>query len=285
MRNIFLFIRIYFNFLFFLFLMSIALFMLFNYNHFHHAVYSSAALEVTGYVDNKYGNVESYFKLKKTNDSLLKANAALYNKLKQDYNMPDTASKLAVDTIQIDTLLHERKYLYLPAKVAANSVSQTNNYLVLHRGSAQGITSDMAVTDANNNVVGIVVDVSKNFSVVMSLLHRQSNISAKLKKSGETGSIVWDGVQPNIVILKGISQDVKIVPGDSVITSGFSEIFPFGLLIGTIKDAVIDKSTGAYNIRVKTAANFYSLQYVNIINNLQKDEPEQLLKKVKKLNG
>ncbi|HVZ97284.1 MAG TPA: rod shape-determining protein MreC [Chitinophagaceae bacterium] len=285
MRNIFLFIRIYFNFLFFLFLMGIALFMLFNYNRFHHAVYSSAALEVTGYVDRKYNDVESYFKLKRTNDSLVKANTALYNKLRQDYNIPDTVSRLSIDTIQIDTLFHQRKYIYLPAEVTGNSVSQTNNYLVLHRGSSQGVMPDMAVTDVNNNVVGIVVDVSKNFSVAMSLLHRQSNISAKLKKTGETGSIIWDGVQPNIVILKDISKDVKITPGDSVITSGFSEIFPFGLLIGTVKDAVIDKSTGAYNIRVKTAANFYDVPYVNIINNLQKDEPGQLLKKVKKING
>jgi len=285
MRNIFLFIRIYFNFLFFLFLMGIALFMLFSYNRFHHAVYSSAALEVTGYIDSKYGNVQSYFNLKKTNDSLVRVNAALYNRLKQDYSLPDTASKMAVDTLQRDTLLYARKFLYLPARVSGNSVSQTNNYLVLHRGASQQVTPGLGVTDMNNNVVGIVVDASRNFSVVMSLLHRQSNISAKLKKTGETGSIIWDGVQPNMVILKDISKDVRISPGDSVITSGFSEIFPYGLLIGTIRDAVIDKATGAYVIRVKTAANFYNLQYVNIIDNLQKDEPEQLLKKVQKING
>src|SRR5690348_18082847 len=102
MRNIFLFIRIYFNFLFFLLLMAIALFMLFNYNKFHHAVYSSVAGEFAGYVYTKYDNVESYFRLKKTNDSLVKANAQLYNKLRQDYNIPDTASNLAVDTIRVD---------------------------------------------------------------------------------------------------------------------------------------------------------------------------------------
>src|SRR5262249_32464388 len=99
-----------------------------------------------------------------------------------------------------------------------------------------------------------------------------------------TGSIIWDGVEPNMVILKDISRDVKVAKGDSVITSGFSDKFPFGLLIGTITDAIIDKSTGAYFIKVKTAANFYNLRYVNIIKNLQKDEPEQLLKNVKKVN-
>ncbi len=284
MRNIFLFIRIYFNFIFFLLLMGISLFMLFNYNRYHHTVYSATAGEITGKISKQYNNVEYYFQLKRTNDSLVKANAILYNKLKQDYELPDTATKLAIDTIRIDTLLHERKFLYLPAKVVGNSVSQTNNYLQLHRGLQQGVVADMGVTDINNSVVGTVVDVSNNYSVVMSLLHRQSNISAKLKKTGETGSIIWDGVQPNIVILKDIPKEVKVAKGDTVITSGFSDKFPYGLLIGTVKEIETDKSTGTYIIKVKTAANFYNLQYVYIINNLQKQEPQQLLKSVKKTN-
>jgi rod shape-determining protein MreC len=284
MRNIFLFIRIYFNFIFFLLLMGISLFMLFNYNRYHHTVYSAAAGEITGKISKQYNDVEYYFQLKRTNDSLVKANAALYNKLKQNFELPDSVSKLAIDTIRIDTLLHQRKYLYMPAKVVGNSVSQTNNYLELHRGSEQGVTADLGVTDINNAVVGTVVDVSKNYSVVMSLLHRQSNISAKLKKSGETGSIVWDGVQPNIVLLKDISKDVKVTKGDTIITSGFSDKFPYGLLIGTVNEIENDKANSTYIIKVKTAANFYNLQYVYIINNLQKDEPQKLLKSVKKTN-
>jgi rod shape-determining protein MreC len=284
MRNIFIFIRIYFNFLFFLFLMGLSLFMLFNYNRYHHTIYSSVAGEVTGRINSQYNNVEYYFQLKRTNDSLVRANATLYNKLRQDFEIPDTVSKLAIDTVRIDTVSYQRKYMYLSAKVVGNSVSQTNNYLQLHRGSREGVMPDLGVTDINNSVVGTVVDVSGDYAVVMSLLHRQSNISAKLKKSGETGSIIWDGQQTNIVILKDISKEVKIAIGDSVITSGFSDKFPYGLLIGTIKEIDNDKTSSTFTIRVKTAANFYNLQYVYVINNLQKDDPAQLLKKVKKTN-
>jgi rod shape-determining protein MreC len=284
MRNIFLFIRIYFNFLFFLFLMGISLFMLFSYNRYHHTIYSAAAGEITGKISEQYNGVEYYFKLKRTNDSLVKANQNLYNKLKQDFELPDTVSRLSIDTIKIDTVLSPRKFMYLPAKVVGNSVNQTNNYLQLHRGAQQGVVADLGVTDVNNNVVGTVVDVSNNYSVVMSLLHRQSNISAKLKKTGETGSIVWDGLQTNVVLLKDISKEVKISKGDTIITSGFSDKFPYGLIIGTIKEIENDKSSSTYTIKVQTAADFYNLQYVYIINNLQKDEPEQLLKKAKKIN-
>jgi len=132
--------------------------------------------------------------------------------------------------------------------------------------------------------VGTVVDVSSNYAVVMSLLHSQSNISAKLKKTGETGSIVWDGLQPNVVVLKDISKDVKIAAGDSIITSGFSDKFPFGLFIGTVKSVINDPTSSTYTIKVTTAANFYNLQYVNIIQNRQKEEPQDLLKNVKKTN-
>jgi rod shape-determining protein MreC len=139
----------------------------------------------------------------------------------------------------------------------------------------------MGVIDPNNAVIGTVMDVSENYAVVMSLLHAQSNLSARLKKSGETGTVIWDGKQPDILILKDISKDVKINRGDTVITSGFSDKFPPGLLIGFVKDIINDKTSSTYTVRIKPAANFENLQYSYVIDNLQKEEPRQLLKKVK----
>ena len=114
----------------------------------------------------------------------------------------------------------------------------------------------------------------------MSLLHMQSSISAKLKKTGEEGAVVWDGRQPNVVFLKGISKGVKTTRGDSIVTSGFTDRFPYGLLIGTVSEILLDKKTNNYIIKIKTAANFYNIQFVYIINNLLKEEPLKLLKRV-----
>lgn len=242
------------------------------------------ANEVTGKIYKQYNNVEYYFQLKKTNDSLVKANEMLYNKLKQDFEMPDTVNKTAIDTIQIDSTEKYRKYKYMQAKVIGNSISLPNNYIQLNRGALQGLQKDLGVIDINNAVVGTVIDISNNYAVVMSLLHRQSNISAKLKKGGEVGNVVWDGKNSNIVILKDIGKNTKVNKGDSVITSGFSEKFPYGLLIGTIEEIAEDKSSNVYTLKVRTAANFHNLEYVYIINNLQKQEPSELLKRVKKIN-
>lgn len=283
MRNIFLFIQRYFNFIFFLILQGFCLYMLFNYNRYHQAAFMNVANEYTGKIYKRYNDVEYYFRLKKTNDSLIKANEKLYNKLKQDYEIPDTINKIVVDSIMVDSLATYRKYLYMQAKVIGNSVNLPNNYIQLSRGLQQGVTKDLGVTDVNNAVVGTVIDASGNYSVVMSLLHRQSNISAKLKKTGQEGSVIWEG-QPNVVLLKGIAKNVHVAKGDSVVTSGFTERFPYGLLIGTVDEVLGEKSSNMLIVKVKTAADFYNIEFVNIINNLKKDEPQQLLKKVKKTN-
>jgi rod shape-determining protein MreC len=242
------------------------------------------ANEVTGKFYKQYNSVEYYFQLKRTNDSLVKANAKLYNKLKQDFEMPDTINKIAIDTIRVDSTEKYRKYQYLEAKVIGNSVSLPNNYIQLNRGALQGLQKDLGVIDVNNAVVGTVIDISNNYAVVMSLMHRQSSISAKLKKTGETGTIIWDGKTPNIVQLKDIGKNAHVSKGDSVITSGFSEKFPYGLMIGTIAEIIEDKSSNVYTLKVRTSANFYNVQYVYIINNLQREEPAELLKRVKKTN-
>ena len=284
MRNIFLFVRRYINFLFFLVLQGFCLFLLFSYNRFHNAIFMNVANEVTGKIYKQYNNVEYYFQLKRTNDSLIKANERLYNKLRQDFSMPDTANRVALDTIKVDSLEKYRKFLYMQSKVIGNTVNLPNNYIQLDRGALQGLKKDLGVIDANNAVVGTVIDVSNNYAVVMSLLHMQSSISAKLRKTGELGTVVWDGKTPNIVVLKDIGKNAKVNKGDSVITSGFSDKFPYGLLIGTIDEIITDKSSNSYTLRVKTAANFNTIQFVYVINNFQKDEPAELLKRVKKTN-
>jgi rod shape-determining protein MreC len=255
--------------------------MLFTYNRYHHTVFSATANEVTGKISKRFNSVEYYFHLKQTNDSLVKANMALYNRLKQDFELPDTINKITIDTLRLDSSENRRKYIYMQAKVVGNSVSQPNNYIQLHRGSLQGINADLGVISTNNAVIGTVVEVSDNYSVVMSLLHEQSNLSGRLKRSGETGTVVWDGKRADILIFKDINKSVKIFRGDTVVTSGFSDKFPSGLLIGYVKDIINDKTSATYTLRISPAANFENLQYAYIINNLQKDEPQQLLQKVK----
>ncbi|MCO6497463.1 MAG: rod shape-determining protein MreC [Chitinophagaceae bacterium] len=281
MRNIIVFIRVYFTFFIFVFLLILSLMMLFKYNKYHNAVYSEAASEITGVISKKYNDVAYYFDLKRVNDSLVRANEELYNKLRADYELPDTVINSYIDGLVLDSVPNARKYLYRNAKVIRNSVSQPNNYIILHRGRKQGVNNEMGVISPNGGVVGTVVEVSNNYAMVMSLLHSQSNVSARLKNGGETGTIKWDGKERDVLLLKDISKAARISQGDTVITSGFSYKFPEGLIIGRVINIINDKSSSTYTVRVRPSFDFENLQYAYVIENLQAAEPNELLEKAK----
>jgi len=281
MRNIFLFIGRFSNLFFFLLLQAVALTMLFRYNKFHEAAYMNVANEVTGKVFLRYNGIETYFSLKKQNDKLREQNASLLNLLKVDFSAPDSALQVITDTIRVDSIEQYRKFLFMPAKVIGNSVDAQNNYLTLHRGYNQGVEVNMAVVGPEG-VIGKVINVSPNMSVVMSLLHRKNSVVALLKKGSGFGEVVWDGKDPRYVTLTKIPRTIKINKGDTVVTSPYSDIFPAGQTVGYVDEVVEEKSTSMYSLKVKTATNFYSVQHAYVVKNLQKAEMDSLLKKVKK---
>jgi len=280
-RNIFLFVRRYFNFILFLLLQGFSIYLIVHYSKYHNAIFSKTSNQVSGKINEKYSAITSYFSLKKTNDSLVAANEMLYNKLKADFEFPDTTSNFIIDSIKVDSMEQFRKYHYYPAKVVYNSVASQNNFIVLGRGSDQNIKKDMGVIDPNTGVVGIVTEVSASYAVVMSLLHKDSHLSGKLLKGGETGTLNWDGKTPNIISLSGIPKSAKVAPGDTVISSGFSTSIPKGMMMGIVQEVKSDKSTNNHLIRFRSAANFYNLEFAYIIDNRQTEEIKAILEKEK----
>ena len=256
-------------------LQIIALSFLFRYNKFHEAAFMGVANELTGRVSSKYSNVEYYFHLKKTNESLAHQNELLLNQLKNNFQSPDSLTKIVLDTTQIDTLGIARKYLWREARVVNNSVSLQNNYITIHRGERQGVRKDMGVISPQG-IVGMVVNTSENFSVVMTMLNRQSSVSAKILKTGEIGKVQWDGRSPGFITMINIPKSVPVVKGDSVVTSGYSLSFPPGIMIGVIAEIIDDKTSNFYTLTLKPSTNFYSLEYVTVVDNLQKDEQKRL---------
>ena len=281
MRNIFLFVRRYFNFILFLLLQGFSIYLIVHYSNYHTAIFSKTANQLTGKVNEQYNKVAYYFQLKKTNDSLVTANEKLYNKLKADFELPDTTSNFIIDSIKVDSMEQFRKYHYYPAKVVYNSVAAQNNFIVLGRGASQNIKEGMGIIDPNSGVIGIVTEVNADFAVVMSLLHKDSHLSGKLLKGGETGTLNWDGKTPNIISLTGIPKNAKVEKGDTIISSGYSTSIPKGMMIGIVQEVKADKSTGNFLIKFKTAANFYNLEYVYAIDNKQAESIKAILDNVK----
>ncbi|RZM19268.1 MAG: rod shape-determining protein MreC, partial [Pedobacter sp.] len=262
MRNIFFFIRRYFNFLTFLLLQVLCIYFIVNYSKYHQAMFGGSANQVTGRINKEYDKVEYYFRLRKTNDSLVRANEILYNKLRSNFNLPDSTVRSVIDTIRIDSILQYRNFNYLHAKVVSNSVSAQNNFFVINGLNVRGLKAGLSVVDVNDGAAGVITEVDGDYAVVMSLLHKDSKINGKLLKSGETGTVSWDGKQPNILTLTGIAKSAKVVKGDTIITSGASVSFPKGIMIGTVDEVFAEKSTSNFRITLRSSANFYNLEYI-----------------------
>lgn len=237
----------------------------------------NVAGEFTGRVSEKYNNIEYYFKLKNTNEELVKQNTHLLNLLRQNYEAADTSKNFFTDTLRVDSLLTIQRFKYYDAKIVGSFISTQNNYLTIHRGSNQGLPKNKEWgVISPQGIAGRVVSVGENFSVVMSVLNRQFKVNSMLKKGGETGPVSWDGDNPLYLRLINIPKSAKVAKGDTVLTSNVSDIFPPGIMVGTIAEIIDDKSSNFFILKLKTATNFSNLQFVYVLEDLQKEEREKL---------
>lgn len=281
MRNLFLFFRRFSTLVFFLFLQVVAILLLVKYNKSHEAAYMQLSYEITGRINKQANKVESYFSLGENNRRLAEENNRLKNTLPQNFTSIDTTGRLVADSVKWDSTGQQRKYLYRMARVVNNSVSFQNNYITIERGSFQGVTKGQAVVAAGG-IVGVVTDASNNYATVMSLLHRNSRPTVMLKNGLVSGTLIWDGRNPSLLQLTGIPKSTKLAKGDTVLTSNLSINFPPGLMVGTIDKVEEDKGGNNYILQLKPGANFFSLQFVDAIENIMGKEQAELEAKAKK---
>ena len=279
MRNVFLFLKRYSVLIIFLVLQGLALSMLFSYNRFHQTTYGMFSNEVAGKLNKRVNKVESFFTLGEQNQALRKQNAALLSYLPSGSVSPDTSFLVVSDTVAVDSLKSYRQYQYFDAKIISNSVFLQQNYIVLHRGSVQGIVPNMAVV-GTDGLIGTVISVSENMSIVMSLLHRQSKVIAVLKKGSGLGEVTWDGKDPRFLVLSKVPKTIVVKKGDTVVSSPYSDKFPPGIPIGYVEKIDQDQETNTYKLKIRTAVDFYAVQHAYIVKNLLQEEIDQLKRTV-----
>ena len=271
MRNILVFIVRYHFLLLFVLLEIFAITLLVNSTYYQSSAILKAGSRVTGRFYTSISNATDYLKLRTTNEQLAQENAMLRQMKGVSFLKNDTSSFWVNDT------LYKQQYQYIVSKVVLNTVGKRNNYIMLDKGSRSGIKKDMAVI-TSNGIVGTVVNVSENFSWVMSLLNKHTRISGRITKNNQMGTVVWNGVDHMYGTLTDIPAHVKIAKGDTIVSSGYSYIFPAGIMMGTISDFRVEQGDHFYIIPFKFSVDFNALQYVYVVKNLMKDEQEALEK-------
>lgn len=252
----------------FLLLLTISLFLTIQSHSYQKSKFISSANFISGGIYTWSSDINSYFNLEEYNLRLLEENERLRTRL-ASYE----------DSLEIkdykDTTSFEGSYIFRASEVINNNYAKMDNYLTIKNGSRSGIERDMGVV-TSKGIVGIVENVSPNYSTVISILNSNSRINAQLKKSNHFGTLVWNGNDPNIVQLTDVPAIAPVKKGDTIITGGRSLIFPKGLPIGSISDYTLDQSESYYTIDIKLFNDMTNIGYVYIIENTAQAEIRKL---------
>jgi rod shape-determining protein MreC len=277
----------YGNFFLFLLLEGIALYMVAQYNPTQREIYQSSANLLSGTLYDKVSTVRKYFSIQEIADNLAKENAELKTQLEASkyvinqqrgiVRFPLDTSTIRPDTSQAKDVIQQ--FAYQAAEVIKNSIIMQDNYLTINRGSDHGVKKGMGVISPDG-IVGIVSNVEPHFSQVLSILSKRSSISAMVKRNRFFGSLVWTSTNPKLMTLKSIPKHGDVIKGDTIITSGFSEVFPGELRIGRVTDCRIENGSNFYTIDVDLYNDLANIRYVYIVENKMLQELNRLEKPI-----
>lgn len=247
----------------FLLLEAASAVLLFQFNSYQGSVWFSTANVVAGQIYTWSSEIEAFFSLTKVNEELTQRNTYLEHQVNK---LSEHITKLSNDS----SYLHQNQlqmlasYKLIPAKVVTNELNRRDNLITLNKGEADGVKKDMGVV-SGTGIVGIVYMTSSHYSIVIPVLSAQSNISCTIEKRGYFGYLHWTGGRTDIAYVDDIPRHARFRRGDNIVTSGYSSIFPQGILVGKV-GTVFNSSDGlSYRVQVHLSTDFGRLRDVCVI--------------------
>ena len=253
------------NLIIYLFLSFVTFNYLYNNSSVHYSAFGKAGTFISGSTSSISSYINSYLNLRQENNKLIEENLELK---KNEAQFIDKSDNRDVSESKIDNTIS--------AKVILNSINKSKNIIVINKGELNGITKEMGVI-SSKGVVGIIKNITDNYSSIVSLLNTDLKINAILKNSSTIGSISWNGLDPRIVQLNDIPLSSSIKAGDTIVTGGMSFYFPKGIPIGRIEDYNNTSLEGYYSVNVSIFSDFSSLSNLYILQRTDNDEIKSLL--------
>ncbi len=280
MRNLLNFLLNYGYWILFLLLEVASFMLLFRFNSYQGSVGFTSANRIVGHIYTISSEVSAFFKLRTINEQLTRENVNLQteNKVLRETlkkTLPDAKGEPVVTTLE------GKGYDIIPTHIINNSLHLPDNYITLDKGSSDGVAPEMGITNGNG-IVGIVYMVSEHYALAISLLNSKSSISCKFKHNDYFGYLKWKGGSSLHALLEDVPRHALFQEGDTVVTSGYSAVFPQGLMVGTV-DSIADSNDGlSYLLRIRLATDFASLDNALIIANKGQEEQHALEEKAKR---
>lgn len=253
---------------------TISIILLSCFNPYQQSVYFNSANTIIGKYYSIINNISGYIGLREINEELQRNNSELelqVARLKADLQQLKSENNIE-EFMQGE--IKSAKIVGVARPVNVTTVN-THNYVTLDKGSNDGIKEGMGVIN-RSGVVGIVNKVSDNYSLVISILNPKLKLSCKLKSSGYFGSLTWDGGSPEYAKLEELPLHVGFNKGDTIVTSGYSSVFPEGILIGTVEGSSVHKNNSFYSLKIKLSTDYFRLGDVCVIDNTDREEQNKL---------
>ena len=248
--------------------------MVVRFNSYQSSSFFNSSNVFTGAVLQMNDNVKYYFRLRSVNNALAEENTKLRQQLQKEKQQKLLYEERTIDTARI------YQYSYITAKVINNSTNKLSNYFTLDKGTEDGIKLGMGVISTNGGVAGRVKDCSGHYSTVLSILNERWLLDAQITRGNVAGYLEWKGGDATEADLINVGKHHKVFEGDTVVTTGSSDNFPYGIMIGTIKK--VEDDGKKYNIRVKLSTDFTAMSYVYVVNNKLQGEAKALEEKALK---
>ena len=261
----------------FILLEGISFLLLFSFNNYQSASMFTSTNEVAGNIYSMISDVDGYFTLNDENQALLEHNKELISEieaLKEELATLKDSSAIAA--------FPDGKFRFNTARAVNNSLNKLQNFITIDKGENDGIGSEMGVFN-DKGVVGIIYQTSGNFSLVMPLLNSKSMLSCRVKGSNSFCTLRWHGEELQYSYLIDLPRYAIFQQGDTVVTSGFSSIFPADIPVGEI-ERLEDSDDGMfYRARVRLFVDFASIDNVFVVGNDNKKEQDTLEQSINKL--
>lgn len=262
----------------FLVLEVVSMVLLFRYNSYQGSVWFSSANAVTGKVYEWDSAVESFFSLSGVNSQLTQRNAFLEQQVRM---LDDSIARLTrsqeAAVTRLSSMVPFQGCRLIPAKVVANMVNRYDNLITIDKGSADGVKRDMGVV-CGMGVVGIVYLVSEHYSIVIPALNSHSNISCTIQRRGYFGYLRWRGGSSQLAYLEDVPRHAHFKLGDNVVTSGYSSVFPPGVMVGKVLHVFNSADGLSYRVQVKLSTDFARLRDVCLVDDSALQERIDLMR-------
>lgn len=255
----------YKNTLIYLGLLILSILFLNQRSFYHQSVFSNVSLAISSSFNLLGNNFSNYFKLSENNEKLVAENEKLKTLELIQFN-DERGKSNSIDQFGFEVF---------SARIIKNSYSFARNYLIIDKGYKDSIEVEMGVI-TSDGVLGVVNQVTANFSSILSILHIDLKINAGFKKNGAYGSLSWDGNHPKRMKLNDISTLNPVSIGDTITTKGMSDYFPYGIPLGTVIDFEKPELEGYYNIDVELFSNLTQKEYVYVVKNRNIKQLKQL---------